>query len=237
MLMSATFKSRDGSLPLPKEENAQSSNGNDGGDEIVKFGDSFQIDMNWDPVFADRYFAAPVNIQGSPPVNATVQPPSQSPLLSTGALGMISKPKVLIVEDDFMIADQSEDLLVNNGFDVCGIAATVEEAVSLGLLHKPDIALIDFRLADGGFGTEVAARLRSADRIGVLYATGNSKHIGMQDAEGEACLDKPYRDRDLMRGMKIVAEFVAKGSSALPFPQGFHLLRRPYLQPAGAAIG
>jgi DNA-binding response OmpR family regulator len=145
------------------------------------------------------------------------------------------KLKVLIVEDDLMIADMSEDLLASGGYDVCGIAPSVEEAVSLGLRHKPDLALIDYRLADGGLGTAVATRLRAASRIGVLYATGNS--FAMGDAEGEACLAKPYRAEDLVRGMGIVADFLATGASATPFPHGFHLLSHPYSQPAGHANG
>ena len=43
--------------------------------------------------------------------------------------------------------------------EVCGIARTVAEAVELGLRHKPDLAVIDLRLADGELGTEVAALL------------------------------------------------------------------------------
>jgi DNA-binding response OmpR family regulator len=148
---------------------------------------------------------------------------------------MATKLKVLIVEDDFMIADMSEDMLLHAGYDVCGIAATVEAAVSLGLLHKPDLALIDFRLADGGLGTEVAIRLRAKSRIGVLYATGNS--IALGDAEGEACLAKPYKTEDLMRGLAIVTEYVAVGDSVLPFPRGFHLLHRPYSDPVGCDNG
>jgi CheY-like chemotaxis protein len=224
-------------LPLAHDKNALSSNQNERAGESDGFGDSFQIDENWDPIFAARYFADPFWANGFFPVNAIVQPLLSPPLFGSDAPDMISKLKVLIVEDDFMIADMSEDLLVNGGFDVCGIAATVEEAVCLGLRHKPDLALIDFRLADGGFGTEVATRLRAVERIGVLYATGNSTHIGMQDAEGEACLAKPYRAQDLVRGMKIVAEFVATGASASLFPRGFHLLRHPYSQPAEYPIG
>ncbi|MGA2258611.1 MAG: response regulator [Thermoguttaceae bacterium] len=77
---------------------------------------------------------------------------------------MAAKLKVLIAEDDLMIADMSEEILVDAGYEVCGIARTVSEAVALGRVHKPDLALIDHRLADGGLGSEVAARLRSAPR-------------------------------------------------------------------------
>jgi CheY-like chemotaxis protein len=145
--------------------------------------------------------------------------------------------KILIAEDNLMIADMAEDLLVHQGYEVCGIAATVDEAVALGLRHKPDLALIDFRLADGGLGTEVATRLRDVGRIGVLYATGNDAANALEDAEGEACLCKPYQTEDLMRGLEIVAEIVATGAAAPPFPRGLQLLRRAYSTPAEPPIG
>jgi DNA-binding response OmpR family regulator len=150
---------------------------------------------------------------------------------------MAPRLKVLIVEDDFLIADLSEDLLVGAGYEVCGIAGSVEEAVSLGLHLKPDLALIDFRLAGGGLGTEVASRLRAETRVGVLYATGNSTHVEMLGAEGEACLTKPYKAEDLMRGMKIVAEILTNGVTTLAFPHGFRMLPHPYSQPVEHANG
>lgn len=150
---------------------------------------------------------------------------------------MVSKLKVLIVEDDFLIADMSQEFLVDGGYDVCGVASTVEDAVALGGRHMPDLALIDFRLADGGLGTEVATRLRATGRIGVLYATGNPAHVVMRDAEGEACLCKPYRADELLRGMEIVAEIVATGAAAPPFPRGFKMLSHPYSKPVESPHG
>jgi CheY-like chemotaxis protein len=134
--------------------------------------------------------------------------------------------KVLIAEDDLLIADMAEEVLVEGGFVVCGIARTVSEAVALGQLHKPDLALLDVRLADGGLGTEIAAQLAVFGRIGVLYATGNALHA-MQDAnEGDACIVKPYGSVDLVRALEIVAEIVATGTASPPFPRGFELLPR-----------
>ena len=43
--------------------------------------------------------------------------------------------KVLIAEDDLMIADMSEDVLVEHGYEVCGIGCTVDQAVTLGRHH------------------------------------------------------------------------------------------------------
>ncbi|MEI8146840.1 MAG: response regulator [Alphaproteobacteria bacterium] len=138
---------------------------------------------------------------------------------------MDQKSTVLIVEDDFMIADMTEEMLVQNGYIVCGIARTVSEAVALGKKHRPDIALVDFRLADGGLGPDVAAQLTAVQPIGILYVTGNNTQVGMHGARGEACLVKPYRFTDLLRGLEIVAGMASGGVATPPFPRGFQLLR------------
>jgi hypothetical protein len=49
-------------------------------------------------------------------------------------------PKVLIAEDDLMTADSVAETLVESGYEVCGIARTVADAVELGRLHNPDFA-------------------------------------------------------------------------------------------------
>ena len=134
-------------------------------------------------------------------------------------------PKVLVAEDDVLIADLLEDVLVGGGYEVCGIARTVAEAIELGELHRPDIAMIDLRLADGD-GTEVAARLNRDRRIGVLYATGNAEHPRLAHAEGDAVLKKPFRPHDLIRALKIVEQIVDTGTASPPFPQGFEVLKR-----------
>jgi CheY-like chemotaxis protein len=132
--------------------------------------------------------------------------------------------KVLIAEDDLMIADTAEEILVECGYEVCGIARTVAEGIALGLRHKPDLALIDLRLADGGLGTEIATQLGTLGRLGVLYATGNVSHLMMSAANGDACLSKPYSSADLQRSLEIVADMVATGTASPPFPRGFHVL-------------
>lgn len=134
--------------------------------------------------------------------------------------------KVLIVEDDLMIADMAEEMLVNHGYEVCGIARTVGEAVALARFHQPDLAVIDLRLADGGLGTEIAAQLDAPTRPGILYATGNMAQIILTATDGDACLAKPYRGMDLRRSLEIVADLVATGKALAPFPRGFQVLPR-----------
>src|ERR1700722_13935219 len=136
-------------------------------------------------------------------------------------------PKVLIAEDDLLIAEMIRDFLEDAGYEVCGIASTVAEGVELGERHQPDLAVLDLRLAGGGLGTEIAARLNHQNHLGILYATGNLGHIGLTKADGEACLGKPYRSEDVVRALKIVEEIVSTGEASRPFPKGFYVLKRP----------
>ena len=141
--------------------------------------------------------------------------------------------KVLIVEDDLMLADFAEEILVEQGYEVSGIARTVAEAVALARRSRPDLLILDLRLADGGLGTEVAAQLPPLGRTGILYVTGNMSQVAL--IHGDACLAKPYRSVDLLRSLEIVAGIVATGKAQPPFPQGFHLLH-PAAEPEAALI-
>jgi CheY-like chemotaxis protein len=132
--------------------------------------------------------------------------------------------KVLIVEDDLMLADFAEELLVEHGYKVTGIARTVGDAVARVRHSAPDLVILDLRLADGGLGTEVAAQLAPFGRPGILYVTGNTSQVAL--THGDACLAKPYRSADLILGLQIVAEIVATGKAQPPFPQGFQVLHR-----------
>jgi DNA-binding response OmpR family regulator len=131
--------------------------------------------------------------------------------------------RVLIVEDDLMLADFAEETLVEHGYEVSGIARSVSEAIALARHSVPDLVILDLRLADGGLGTEVAAQLRGLGRAGILYVTGNMSQVTLTD--GDACLAKPYRSVDLLRSLDIVAEIVATGKARPPFPQGFQVLQ------------
>src|ERR1700723_3725120 len=132
--------------------------------------------------------------------------------------------KVMIAEDDLMMADMLEDVLVGNGYEVCGIARTVEMGVELAERHKPDLAVLDLRLAEGGIATEIAARLNRPDGLGILYATGNGTQISLTKADGDGWLSKPYRPGDVVRALKIVEQIAGTRVPPPPSPEGFHLL-------------
>jgi DNA-binding response OmpR family regulator len=133
--------------------------------------------------------------------------------------------KVLIAEDDLMIADMVEAALIAHGYTVCGIAPTVAEATTLALREKPNLVIIDLRLADGGLGTDIAYALKDQLDLGILYATGNAANVRLTSANGHACLSKPYSEAGLVRALELVSEIVATGKALPPFPRGFQILK------------
>jgi DNA-binding response OmpR family regulator len=111
--------------------------------------------------------------------------------------------KILIAEDDLMIADTITKAVVKAGYEVCGVARTVSEGVALGRDHRPDLVIIDIRLADGGLGTEIVTQLRDDSHVGVLYESGYINQP-LELAAGDACIAKPYSTKDLLCALKIV---------------------------------
>jgi DNA-binding response OmpR family regulator len=132
--------------------------------------------------------------------------------------------KVMIAEDDLLIADMMEEVLIEGGYKVCGIGRTVAAMVALARKHKPDLAILDVRLADGELGTEIAVALADFPRLGILYVTGNVAAVMRGGIGGQACLKKPYRAIDLLRGLEIVTAMIDTGATPLPFPPGFEVL-------------
>jgi two-component sensor histidine kinase/ActR/RegA family two-component response regulator len=137
-------------------------------------------------------------------------------------------PKVMIAEDDLLMADLLEEYLVECGYEVCGIARTVAEGVALARAHKPDLAVVDVRLANGDIGTDIAAGLDRHDRPGILYATGNVGQIALTGADGEASIVKPYRADDIVRALEIVENIVTSGQALTKAPKGFKILRHSF---------
>src|SRR5438105_2507153 len=73
--------------------------------------------------------------------------------------------RILIVEDDYLVALQFENALTEAGYDVVDIASTAEEAVQLVPDHRPELVLMDVRLAGPRDGIQAAAEI--LDRFGI----------------------------------------------------------------------
>jgi CheY-like chemotaxis protein len=112
--------------------------------------------------------------------------------------------RILIVEDEILIALELESLLQDLGHDVVGIAASSEDARTLGQDLKPDLAFVDIHLVDGPSGVEVARHLAAHHQVTVLFMTANAKRIPEDFAGAWGVIVKPYTERGVREALSYV---------------------------------
>jgi CheY-like chemotaxis protein len=116
--------------------------------------------------------------------------------------------RILIVEDEMLVAMNIEDMLLDLGHEVAGLAGRLEPALALAQEGVFDIAMLDVNLA-GDLSFPVADILE-ARGIPYLFATGYGRK-GVRDEYGAVpVLQKPFRARDLEDAINGLASAWAK---------------------------
>jgi two-component system, response regulator PdtaR len=81
--------------------------------------------------------------------------------------------RVLIVEDEALIALHLEMLVTEFGHHVCSSASSAASAITEAALHSPDVVLMDVRLANGGSGIEAAGEIYTRYGIRCIFLSAN----------------------------------------------------------------
>jgi DNA-binding NarL/FixJ family response regulator len=92
---------------------------------------------------------------------------------------MANGRKILIVEDEPLIAWSLADMIRTMGYEICGTVATEEAAVEGA--SGCDAVLMDFRLAGGGSGLAAARRIRENADMPIVFCTAYSEEAGLAD--------------------------------------------------------
>jgi DNA-binding NarL/FixJ family response regulator len=117
--------------------------------------------------------------------------------------------RVLVVEDDYLVAAEIESALGTAGFDVIGIANSTDEALEIAAAERPLLAVMDIRLNGRRDGIDAALELFAAHGIRCIFATAHQT----ADARGRASpakpiawLPKPYTMRTLVAVVRQAVE-------------------------------
>ena len=104
--------------------------------------------------------------------------------------------RLLVVEDDVLLASALQELLGDSGFEVVGTAGSAAAALSLAKDRTPQLALIDICLARPIDGIDLACQLRDEYRIPTIFLTGLADPEARERAliaRPLGFLRKPYR--------------------------------------------
>jgi len=137
-------------------------------------------------------------------ISSLVTPSSQSfwsgpaaPVAEGGPSGTHkdNRDRILIVEDDLLIASEMEAALTEDGFEIAGIASTGKEALQLAHSHSPTLIVMDIRLTGDRDGIETALELFRLHGIRCIFASAYADQEAKRRAAPAAplgWLQKPY---------------------------------------------
>jgi len=109
--------------------------------------------------------------------------------------------KILIIEDDGIIAKDLENILSSKGYDVCGIASTVDESISKFESTDPDLILADIIIKGFGDGIEAANKIKKKKNIPVIYLSAYTDDMTIERAkitDPYGYILKPFDEKELL---------------------------------------
>lgn len=127
--------------------------------------------------------------------------------------------RVIIVEDEGLLAMELELLLEDAGHKVVGWAISSNEAIEIANKVDADLALVDIHLVDGPTGIEVARYMAEKIATTVVFMTANAKLIPEDFAGAAGYISKPYS----LNGINATLSYLQEGVFAPP-PRS----RRPF---------
>ena len=122
---------------------------------------------------------------------------------------MGERSKISILEDETLLAWSMREVLSVVGYDVVGVAATVNDALCLAENTRPDLAIVDVALAGRRDGIEGADLLRKQWGTEVLFLTAQGDEATVQRASNvdyAGFLVKPVHSQQLVQAIRRVLD-------------------------------
>ena len=118
----------------------------------------------------------------------------------------MSGERILLVEDDDIIAKVTDWRLKNLGYEVCGRAVSASEAMELVVKAMPDLVLMDINIKGDVDGIDTANMIKKGFNIPVVYVTSHSDGPTIERARAtkpDGFIVKPFDDNDLRGAIEL----------------------------------
>lgn len=131
--------------------------------------------------------------------------------------------RILIVEDDRLLAAGLAMMVESAGHEVVGHAATVRAAMDLARSQTPDLTLMDIDLGLGGSGIAAARGMKKHHGLVSLFVTEHPERARQATDAALGVLVKPY-DRDtVLRTLDVVSTILARQQLPDGLPAGLEV--------------
>jgi len=127
----------------------------------------------------------------------------------------MKRPRIMIVEDEWIIANDIKNCLVDLGYMVTSIVSTGQDAVSAAAADQPDLILMDIMLRGEMNGIDAAREIRKKQRLPIIYLTAYDNQYLVEQAkqtENYGYLLKPFKDRELHIAIDLALHKASKES-------------------------
>lgn len=118
-----------------------------------------------------------------------------------------SSARIMVVDDESIVGQDIKNILEGQGYEVCALSLSGEEALQMARETMPDLVLVDIRLGEDGIdGTQTAARIWDLLRIPVIYLTAYSDEEQLKRAAETSpygYILKPYNEHELKASIEI----------------------------------
>lgn len=135
--------------------------------------------------------------------------------------------RVLVVEDQAVIAFMLADELAAAGHEIIGPARTSHEAIELAELHHPDYAFVDLDLEEKAVGLDVTEHLTAALDVNVIICTAQPALARQSQTGALGLIAKPYAPGEATTSLAVVEAVLTGKGSPTAFPPSFELLVNP----------
>ena len=108
--------------------------------------------------------------------------------------------RILIAEDDALIAMFLEELLDAMGHEVCAVVSDQAEVVAAAAQHGPDVMIVDEGLREGS-GIAAVVEILKTGFVPHIFSTGNGHRVLAHDPDA-IVLQKPYTAQALSRAIE-----------------------------------
>lgn len=133
--------------------------------------------------------------------------------------------RILLVEDEAFIARMLHDALERAGHELLGPVERVADRLALAEQTRPDLALVNINLKDGGLGTDLARDLLNRWGVPSLFVSGQLLDARRNQDVALGYIKKPYAPETVVQSVEV-AQGLMNGQEPKQVPAGLKLSGR-----------